>query len=91
MAHTLSTAKRIRQNEKRRKRNRAVRSTVSTQTKKVLTAVEKKDRDGAVQALKGACRAIDKAAGKGVLHANTAARKKSRLAASVNALAGGKK
>lgn len=91
MAHTISTAKRIRQNERRRKSNRAFHSQVRTIVKRVLSAVDKKDTDGARKAFQAACSSLDKAASKGIIHANAAARKKSRLAARINALSGAAK
>lgn len=67
-----SALKRLRQTVKRTLRNRAVKSRVKTLVKKARTT-----RDP--QALRAAVKAIDKAAAKGILHRNTAARKKSRL------------
>jgi small subunit ribosomal protein S20 len=87
MAHSLSAKKRIRQNEKRRLRNKTVKSRVKTQRKKVLAAVEKGDYEMAVRELHLAYQLLDKAASKGVLHQNTVARYKSRLARNVNTLA----
>ena len=83
MAHTLSTAKRIRQNEKRRTANRAIRSRVHTSERKVREAVEKGDGEEARKALPTACSVIDRAAKKRVFHPNAAARKKSRLSRDV--------
>ncbi len=74
MANIKSQIKRNRQTEKRNLRNRKVRSEVHTRSKTALEAVE----EGA------AIKRIDKAAQKGVLHKNTAARKKSRLARKLN-------
>ena len=84
MAHTLSTAKRIRQNKKRRDRNRIVKSKVRTLVKRVQSAVEKKDKDAAQSAFRLACSQIDKAALKGVIHRNAAARQKTRLSHQIN-------
>jgi small subunit ribosomal protein S20 len=69
---TRSGLKRLRQTVKRTLRNRAVKSRVKTLTKKARAT-----RDP--EALRAAVKAIDKAAAKGILHRNTAARKKSRL------------
>ena len=78
MANIKSQIKRNRQTEKRNLRNRKVRSELHTRTKTALTALEEgEDADDAVRA---AIKRIDKAAQKGVLHKNTAARRKSRLA-----------
>jgi small subunit ribosomal protein S20 len=72
MANIRSQIKRNRQNEKRRLRNKAVRSEVRTRTKIA--------GEGGEEALREAMRSIDKAAAKGVIHKNQAARRKSRLA-----------
>ncbi len=79
MANTKSALKRIRQNEKRRARNRTERSRVRTAVKLARTAVVEGAADARTTAL-AAIRALDKAVSKGVVHRNTAARKKSALA-----------
>ncbi len=81
-----SAAKRHRQSEKRRIKNKSVRSQVRTSAKRVLAAVASKDQDAAGTALRDFSKLIDTAAGKGIYHHNTAARKKSRLARKVNGL-----
>lgn len=81
MAHTESAKKRIRQAEKRRLRNRHFRSMMKTLIKKVRTA---SDAESAVQAYREASSLIDKLVARGILHRNTAANKKSRLAKFVN-------
>jgi len=86
LATHLSAIKRARQNEKRRLRNLNIRSTVRSSVKKVRTAVEKKDVEGARKALLSAISLIQKARSKGVFHGNTSARKISRLTREVNAL-----
>jgi small subunit ribosomal protein S20 len=86
LAIHLSAIKRARQNEKRRLRNLDVRSEVKSSVKKVRTAVEKKDLEGAQKALLKAIPLIQKARSKGVLHKNTSARKISRLTREVNSL-----
>lgn len=80
----LSALKRARQAEKLRLRNRAVKTEIKTVTKKVETAVTKKDREGARKAFIEAAQVISKAASKGVIHKNTASRKISRLAKLAN-------
>lgn len=80
MANIKSQIKRNRQNEKRRLRNRAVRSELKTREKALLAAV---GTDGEAEALRQTIKRIDKAAAKGVIHKNAAARKKSRLAARI--------
>lgn len=86
MANHPSALKRARQNEKRRQNNRAYRTRVRNVIKKVNTALEAKDADGAKEALSQAIPLIDKAAGKGVYHRRNAARKISRLSRKVHAL-----
>ncbi len=76
MAHTLSTKKRIRQGKVRKSRNTGYKRRMKNKTAKAI-ATDSKDK---VTALKEAYSATDKAAKKGVIHKNTAARKKSRLA-----------
>ncbi|MXW89145.1 MAG: 30S ribosomal protein S20 [Acidimicrobiaceae bacterium] len=78
MANIKSQIKRNRQNEKRRLRNRAVRSEINTRTKAAIDAAEHDD-ETAEESLRQAVKRIDKAAAKGVIHKNTAARRKSRL------------
>jgi small subunit ribosomal protein S20 len=79
LANTKSAMKRIRQSENRRLRNRTVRSKVRTAVKTARTAVAESSGDARTVVLE-AIRALDKAVTKGVIHRNTAARKKSGLA-----------
>ena len=79
MANTKSALKRMRQNEKRRLRNRAVRTRVRTALKTARATLETAGGE-AREAVTQAIRVLDKAVTKGVLHRNTAARKKSALA-----------
>lgn len=79
MANIKSQIKRNRQNEKRRQHNRAVRSEINTRTRNALDAAEQGDAEETTEAARMAIKRIDKAANKGVLHPNTAARRKSRL------------
>jgi small subunit ribosomal protein S20 len=78
MANIKSQIKRIKQNEVRRERNKAVRSELRTRTKSALAAVTASS-DDAQDKVVAAIRRIDKAAAKGVIHPNQAARRKSRL------------
>ena len=78
MANIRSQIKRNRTNERRRQRNRAVKSELRTRVKTALNAVG--DEERGEEALRVALRKIDKAASKGVIHKNAAARRKSRLA-----------
>lgn len=86
MANIKSQIKRNRTNEKARLRNKAVKSDVRTYVRRVREAVASGDKDAAAAALVVASRKLDKAASKGVMHANQAANKKSALAKSVAAL-----
>jgi small subunit ribosomal protein S20 len=78
MANIKSQIKRNRQNEKARLRNKAVRSELKTRTKRALSAAEK-GAENSVEMTREAVKRIDMAASKGVIHKNTAARRKSRL------------
>ncbi|MGG5810867.1 30S ribosomal protein S20 [Falsiroseomonas sp. CW058] len=86
MANTASARKRIRQTEKRTERNRARKSRVRTFLRKVELAIAGGDKGAATEALRAAQPELQRAAGKGVFHANTVARKLSRLSARVKAL-----
>jgi len=81
-----SAEKRHRQNLKRRARNRANLSRVRTQVKKLRAALDKGDKDAAKELLPETLGQLDKAAKKGALHTNTAARSKGRLTRRVNQL-----
>ena len=87
MANSVQARKRARQAEKRRQQNMSQRSTMRTFLKKVVKAIQVGDREAAVQAYKDAVPQIDSAAGKGLIHANKAARHKSRLNAHIKAMA----
>tara|TARA_B100001123_G_scaffold430632_1_gene550931 strand:- start:1588 stop:1848 length:261 start_codon:yes stop_codon:yes gene_type:complete len=84
VANIKSQIKRNRQNEKRRLRNRTVRSELRTRTKAAMAAAEA--GEGGAEALAAAMQRIDTAAARGVIHANSAARQKSRLQKRINAL-----
>lgn len=88
MANNASARKRIRQIERRTERNKARVSRMRTFIKKVETAVASGNKDAAASALREAQPEMQRAAGKGVIHKNTVARKISRLSARVKALAG---
>ena len=79
MANTRSAKKRIRQNEKRRLRNRLYRSRARTFIKKTRRLIEEGRLEEAEAMARQAIRALDKAAEKGIIHKNNAARRKSRL------------
>ncbi|MEQ8842533.1 MAG: 30S ribosomal protein S20 [Acidimicrobiales bacterium] len=84
MANIKSQIKRNRQTEKRNLRNRKVRSELHTRTRNALSAIED-DGENKTEAVEAAIKRIDKAAQTGVLHKNTAARRKSRLMKKLNA------
>ena len=86
MANHPSALKRARQSEKRRLRNKAVRTNVRGKIKRVVQAIEAQDAEAAQAALSEAIPAIDRAASKGVLHKRNASRKISRLSAKIHAL-----
>lgn len=79
LANIKSAIKRNKQNEKRRLRNRVYRGRARTFVKRANLAVSDQNLDEARQATLEAISALDKAAEKGVLHKNNAARRKSRL------------
>jgi small subunit ribosomal protein S20 len=81
---TRSAAKRMRQSEKRQLRNRVYRSQARTFVKRTWRLIEEGDMEGAQAAAQQAIRALDKAAQKGVIHKNNAARRKSRLVKRLN-------
>ena len=85
LANHKSALKRARQNEIRRMRNKATKTRVKSATKDVRQAADAANFDDAVGVLNTAKSAVDKAAKKGVIHKNTAARKVSRLSRLVNA------
>jgi len=85
LANHKSALKRIRQNEKRRLRNRANRSQVKTAMRAVHEAIEEQSVEKAQEALKKAIPQIDQAAVKGAFHKKNASRKVSRLTKRLNA------
>ena len=87
MANHPSALKRHRQSEKRRVRNRAVKTRLRRLVRQVRTALAASDAQAAGQTLARASRELDKAVTKRVLHRNSASRKISRLARAVRALA----
>ncbi len=86
MANSPSAAKRVRQIERRTAVNTARRSRIKTFIRKVEEAIASGDASAAKAALQAAQPEIMRGATKGVLHANTASRKVSRLASRVKAL-----
>lgn len=83
MPNTKSAKRRLRQSLERRTRNRAVKSTLRTVLRRFREAVSTGQTDAAASMLPQLSKAYDQAAAKGVVHANKAARMKSRAAASI--------
>ncbi len=82
----MSAIKRARQAEAQELKNRSVKTKLKTLYKKVSAEVASKNIEGASAALKEAISAIDKAAGKGIIHRNTASRRVSGLSRMVNSI-----
>jgi len=88
MANIASQIKRNRQNTVRYERNKSARSELKTRMRNAIVAAESGDRDAATEHLRLAQKYIDKAASSGLIHKNTAARRKARLKKQVNSLNG---
>jgi len=87
VANHVSSLKRARQDLKKRALNRSQRSTMRTAVKKLEAAIAAGDKDAANVALKSAVSLIDRAGGKGLIHARQASRRVSRLNSHVKAMA----
>ncbi|MBM3341681.1 MAG: 30S ribosomal protein S20 [Betaproteobacteria bacterium] len=87
MANTASARKAARQSEKRRQHNASLRSRLRTAIKNVVKAVEAGDKAKAKTVFQSATSVIDSIADKDIIHKNKAARHKSRLSASIKAMA----
>jgi small subunit ribosomal protein S20 len=85
VAHSLSAKKRVRQNLKRRARNRARKEIIKDSVKGFTAAITSGKFDVAATELKKVVQKLDRVAGKGTIHKNTAARKRSRLTKRLNA------
>jgi small subunit ribosomal protein S20 len=85
MPHTKSAKKSLRQDEKRRDRNRAVKKALKLELKKFQTAIKAGNTEVAKTEFKAAVKKLDKAAARRVIHPNAAARKKSQLARQLSA------
>lgn len=83
MANSLSAEKRIRQNEKKRKRNKAHKTRLRNKIKSLKDVIEEEHKKKAKEMLPETFSIIDKSVQKGVLHENAAARHKSRLSKKV--------
>ena len=87
MAHSLSAKQRIRQNAKRRARNRARKNQIRLAVRSFDETIRSGDAGKSADALKSAIKKIDQIAAKGTIHKNTASRKKSQLQKRLNATA----
>jgi small subunit ribosomal protein S20 len=87
VANIKSQIKRNRQNEKRRLRNKSVKSSLKTAIRKFNAAAESGDAEQATALMRAASRQLDKAASKGVIHSNQAANRKSAIAKRMESLA----
>ncbi len=83
MPSTASSKKRLRQNVTRRARNRSVKSSLRGQLRKVLEAIKAGDAETIEKEFRTATKNLDQAAAKNVIHANKAARTKSRLSKAI--------
>ncbi|MGV0393050.1 30S ribosomal protein S20 [Corynebacterium riegelii] len=88
MANIKQQQKRVLTNEKRRVRNKSIRSATRTEIRKFREAVESGDKAAAEAQLRVASRKLDKAVTKGVFHRNSAANKKSNMARAFNKMEG---
>ena len=86
MANIKSQQKRILTNERRRLRNKSVKSSLHTAVRGFRDAIEAGDKDKAAELLATTSRKLDKAVSKGVIHKNQAGNRKSGLAAALNQL-----
>lgn len=86
MANIKSQKKSIRTNEKAHQRNRAVKSELKTAVRRVRDAVDANDAELAMKEAQKACRLLDKAASKGIIHKNQAANRKSGVMKLANSI-----
>lgn len=86
MANIKSARKRARQSQKRALRNASQRSMLRTSVKKVVSAIDKRDKNAAAKAYNEAVPVIDRMANRGIIHKNKGARHKSRLSERIRAL-----
>ncbi|MFN3728148.1 MAG: 30S ribosomal protein S20 [Fimbriimonadaceae bacterium] len=84
MANLKSSKKDIRRSERRHLVNQSVKSALKTYVKKVRLAADAGDETQVAETLRRACKMLDKATQRGIIHKNQAARRKSRIAAYAN-------
>jgi len=87
LPHTKSSKKALRVSQRKRDQNKPVKSQVKTYVKRAEQLISSNELESAREAVKRAIAALDKAAQKGVIHPNNAARRKSRLMKKLNATA----
>lgn len=86
MPNVASAKKRLRQNVVRRARNRTIKSALRTQIRKLRAAMAEGNMEQVELEFRASVKRIDQAAAKNIMHANAAARTKSRLSAAIKAL-----
>ena len=86
MPHTASAEKRLRKSETRRKHNRTISKAIKLKRRELSEALTSKDAEKSQASAKVVVQSLDRAAGKGYIHKNKAARLKSRLAKKLKAL-----
>ncbi|GAA1930105.1 30S ribosomal protein S20 [Nocardioides lentus] len=86
MANIKSQIKRNKQNEAARERNKSVKTALKTSVRKFREAADAGDTEAAQAHAREACRKLDRAASKGVIHRNQAANRKSKIAVRANSL-----
>ncbi|MBN9391209.1 MAG: 30S ribosomal protein S20 [Chloroflexi bacterium] len=84
MANVKSAIKSIRQDARKTSRNRPVRSSLKTYVKSAVSTISLGDEETSQEAIRIAVSKLDKAAQKGIIHKNQAARRKSRLVKKLN-------
>jgi small subunit ribosomal protein S20 len=89
LANTKSALKRIRSSERKKARNKPVRTALKTFVRSAVTQINTGATEDSAEAVVRAISALDKAAGKGIIHKNQAARRKSRLMTKLNRLNAG--
>ncbi len=90
MANIKSALKRIRSSERKRVRNKPIRTALKTYVRSAQAQISANDEDAAASAVVHAISALDKAANKGIIHRNQAARRKARIMARFNKIGTGK-
>ena len=89
MPNTATAKKRLRQNVARRDRNRAAKSALRTQIRKLREAITAGNLEGSQAEFRATAKALDQAAAKKIIHSNRAARLKSRMSAAIKKLKAG--